>query len=154
MALVLDDDWLARNEPSHDPDEARAELERARAALPVATAIPAIVIELDDHCVAFERGAEGRYERVADREYAIECVGSAIVADESTVTLGWRWRGIPQEFAWLGTDRAGERRTLSLRAPLEGATLWWSTDGELGGEVRGGAGSVPLDSPSVTVELP
>lgn len=156
LALVFGDDWYARNELMQRASaEVQQEILRIRAGLPVAEATPTLLIDMyGDWGRAFVRGADGRYERVEERDYEVDVVASAVVAPDSKVTIRWEWRGIPQRLATLGPDRASERRKMRFRAPREGVTLSWSTEEEHVPDSRAGAGSVPLDAATITVELP
>ncbi len=156
MSLVFDDEWLARNEPgSADAEVAAARVSDVRSKLPVADSVPALVVDIDsDWGRAFVSGADGRYERVEEREYTIEVAASAVVEPDSKLTLGWRWRGIPQRLTTLGPGRASQRNTLRFTAPRDGVRLWWTSAPSVNGIIDRDAKSVELESASATIEIP
>ncbi len=157
LALVLDREWLARNDPdARDAAKDALEIERAHAERPSSIAIEALVVDIgSDWGRAFVRGADGRYERVEERDYTIEAAASAVVEPDSQLTIGWQWRGIPQRLVTLGPGRAGQRNTLRFVAPRDGVHLWWSSAREADrGTADREAQSVELTSASATVEIP
>jgi hypothetical protein len=155
VALVFDDDWLARNEPRKGRASVSVPELMPHGSAPVAASTDAFVLDIDgDRGRAFVRGANGRYERVEEREYEIQVISRASAEPDSQLTLGWQWRGIPQRLETLGMDRAGRRKTLHFTAPRDGVHLWWSTPGDDDSIADRRAQSVELSSTAATVEIP
>jgi hypothetical protein len=154
VALVFDRAWMARNEPKTSRASVSVPELMPHDLAPLAATTDAFVLDIDgDRGRAFVRGADGRYERVEEREYEIEVASRAAVEPDSQLTLGWQWRGIPQRLETLGMDRAGRRKTLHFTAPRDGVRLWWSGP-RVDGVADRRAQSVELSSTAATVEIP
>jgi hypothetical protein len=120
-------------------------------------AIQALVLDRNNKDgFAFERAHDGRYERVRERDYAIDVECTASPREGKAWTFGWSWLGMAQRADALGADAVGERRVVKFRAPESGVTLWWS-----GGESRSSpsisgseGGSIDLSAGAVTLKVP
>jgi hypothetical protein len=116
--------------------------------------IPALVLDLADAGgLAFRRAADGRYERVRDREYAVDVECSALPPDGKQWTLGWSWLRMAHRVDALGTGFVGERRRITFRAPESGVSVWWSATGGATVSATEG-GTIDLGNDATTIHVP